>query len=377
MTTPSNRISPSGPLSPNSGGGVSEVEGSGGLTTSNPTGPIVTVDGSAKLETVSNQGAGEPLALPKVGTDQPIRSIVAGSNVSITVGPDTLTIDAMGGGGSPINQVAGVNGISITNPMGPTVTVDGATIQNAAASAQTTANTALADAVAAQATANAAALVASTALQSTSNEGAGAGLALPLAGTNAPFKSLVAGANITLTPGASSVTIAATGGGGGGTGGQEIYPAALIQNGIFFGNGGDGVFRSLGFVAHSALIVTRLGVYLTQAGSGSLNLGLYDQNGTLLAGSVEGYQAPVLGTNQRTIAATLLVPLQRYYIGFCSRLNGSLIGNWAGGITGSPAPHLFTEDVNGNAGAAMRASFNVNSNQVPAPGNRPWGVVGS
>ncbi len=56
-----------------------------------------------------------------------------------------------------------------------------------------------------------------------SNVGSGEGLALAKVGVNLPFKSLVAGANVTLTPGADTVTIAATGNGGGGGG------RALIQ----------------------------------------------------------------------------------------------------------------------------------------------------
>lgn len=44
-----------------------------------------------------------------------------------------------------------------------------------------------------------------------SNEGAGEGLALPKVGVNLPFKTLVAGTNITLTPAADTLTIGSTG----------------------------------------------------------------------------------------------------------------------------------------------------------------------
>lgn len=48
----------------------------------------------SKVETSSNAGAGEGLALPKVGTDLPFKSLVAGQGLWVTGNPDNVTLDA-------------------------------------------------------------------------------------------------------------------------------------------------------------------------------------------------------------------------------------------------------------------------------------------
>ena len=108
--------------------------------------------GGGEANTASNQGAGEGLAMTKSGVDLPFKSLLAGSNITLTPAADTVTIAATGGSGE--------------------------------------ANT-------------------------TSNQGAGQGLAMTKSGVDLPFKTLVAGANITLTPTADTLTIESTGGGGG------------------------------------------------------------------------------------------------------------------------------------------------------------------
>lgn len=64
----------------------------------------------------------------------------------------------------------------------------------------------------------------------TSNEGVGVGLALPKVLANLPFKSIVAGANVSITEGISDITISATSGGGGGAAAYESVAAMVIDN---------------------------------------------------------------------------------------------------------------------------------------------------
>ncbi len=54
---------------------------------------------SGEANTASNLGAGEGLFATKVGVDLRFKSLVAGSNVTLTPGGDTITIAATGGGG--------------------------------------------------------------------------------------------------------------------------------------------------------------------------------------------------------------------------------------------------------------------------------------
>lgn len=103
--------------------------------------------GSGEANTSSNVGTGVGLAKAKAGVDLPFKSLKAGSNISITDGPDEALIAATG-------------------------------------SASGEANT-------------------------TSNAGTGVGLALPKVGVDLPIKSLIAGAGITLTNNPNDVTVTA------------------------------------------------------------------------------------------------------------------------------------------------------------------------
>src|SRR5512139_1834537 len=61
--------------------------------------PSSTGVGIGEANTASNQGAGAGLYIGKVGTDLQFKTLVAGTNVTLTPSANTITIAASGGGG--------------------------------------------------------------------------------------------------------------------------------------------------------------------------------------------------------------------------------------------------------------------------------------
>lgn len=124
-----------------------------------------------------------------------------------------------------------------------------------------------------------------------SNSGAGTGLAMAKSGVDLPFKSLVAGTNITITPSADAVTIAATGGAGG-----EANTASNVNNGgvgVFNQKAGiDLQFRGINAASNKVLValdgvnskidldVAEANLTLSSLG-GSIDLGSEKASGTL------------------------------------------------------------------------------------------------
>ncbi len=69
-----------------------------------------------KIETVSNTGPGAAIALPKNGTDVPLKTLVAGPNVIISEQANTITIESTGGGGgggSIPHQITGTAPVNV------------------------------------------------------------------------------------------------------------------------------------------------------------------------------------------------------------------------------------------------------------------------
>jgi len=78
--------------------------------------------GGGQSNTSSNQGGGFELALAKVGVDLPFRTLVAGDNITIDLGSDTLTLNSVGGGGGDQFNIDGGRADSIYEPP---ATIDG------------------------------------------------------------------------------------------------------------------------------------------------------------------------------------------------------------------------------------------------------------
>jgi len=105
------------------GAGVSAVsDGNGNVTVDVPGGGA----GSGEANTASNRGTGEALFAAKSGVDLEFKSLVAGSNVSLSSNGDTVTINSSGGGGggsfaaarveANANLLESTNIASVTNP---------------------------------------------------------------------------------------------------------------------------------------------------------------------------------------------------------------------------------------------------------------------
>lgn len=62
----------------------------------NPVWVVNTGGSGGEANTMSSSGAGVSIVLPKVGADLPIKSFVAGANITITEQADTITIDGSG-----------------------------------------------------------------------------------------------------------------------------------------------------------------------------------------------------------------------------------------------------------------------------------------
>jgi hypothetical protein len=72
--------------------------------------------GEGEANTSSNEGSGAGLALPKSGVNLPFKSLLGGSNVTITEQAQTVTINASGGGGDGDRNVDGGRADSIYLP---------------------------------------------------------------------------------------------------------------------------------------------------------------------------------------------------------------------------------------------------------------------
>jgi len=160
------------------------------------------IGSSGEINTASNLGAGSGVFAQKVGVDLQFKSLVAGTNITLTPAANTITIDATAsGGGGGFYGVIFKDGDTVLrndtirfNSNEFYLTLEGSKPQlNLLAGVVGEANTA-------------------------SNLGTGSGVFDQKVGVDLQFKSLTAGSNITLTPSGTDITIASTASGGAGGG---------------------------------------------------------------------------------------------------------------------------------------------------------------
>ncbi len=147
-----------------------------------------------QANTSSNVGPGVGLALPKNGVDLPFKSLVAGTNVTITDNPDHVVIESQDTGEANTSSNTGP-GVGLALPK------NGIDLPFKSLVAGT--NVTLTDnpdhvVIESQDTGEA---------NTSSNAGTGVGLALPKNGVDLPFKSLVSGKNISIISNSSDATI--------------------------------------------------------------------------------------------------------------------------------------------------------------------------
>ena len=154
---------------------------------------------AGEANTVSNIGGGNELFKQKTLVDLEFRTLIAGTGIAMVAGADSLTISATGSGGG--------SSLSVHHE-GTTIDSDVTNIDFVGSAVE----------VAQSAPGNIqVSITGGGETNTSSNLGLGEGLASTKSGVNLPFKSLVAGTNVTLSSDSTSVTInaAATGGGSG------------------------------------------------------------------------------------------------------------------------------------------------------------------
>lgn len=157
--------------------------------------------GSGEANTTSNLGTGEGIAAPKAGVNLPMKSIKAGANVTVTANANEITIASSGGGGSGEANTASKIGTG-AGLVAPKSGVDLPFKSIKAGANVTVSESATEVTITSTATGSGEANTAS-------NLGSGEGIAATKSGVNLPFKSIKAGPNATVTADANEITIAA------------------------------------------------------------------------------------------------------------------------------------------------------------------------
>lgn len=153
--------------------------------------------------TSSNAGTGAGLALPKAGSNLPFKSLVAGANITFDIGPNTITINGAAGGDGEVTGEANTAS-NLGGGYGWFSQKSGVDLQFKSIVAGTNVTLSQDDSTITVGVPNIGEA------NTSSNVGGAVGLAKAKVGVNLPFKTLVPGRHITLTSATDTVTIAST-----------------------------------------------------------------------------------------------------------------------------------------------------------------------
>lgn len=200
--------------------------------------------GGGEVNTASNVGSGSGIYASKVGVDLRFKSLVAGTNVTLSSTSTEITINATGGSGSGEANTAS----NLGTGTGIYASKSSVELQFKSLKALTTSGLAI--------TSDATSITYSLAATGV-NLGTGTGVFAQknTSSGNFEFKTIVAGTNVTLSNTATEITINATGGSGSG----EVNTASNIGTGtgIFSAKVGvDLQFKTLKALTTSGLAIT-------------------------------------------------------------------------------------------------------------------------
>lgn len=174
---------------------------------------VISAADTGEVNTGANLGAGNGVYAGKVGSELQFKSLVAGSNISISNDGNTITITGSNPG--EVNTAA-----NLGTGSGLFANKTGAELRFYSIKAGTNVTISFAD--------NSYTINATGEANTAANLGAsGEGVFAGKSGTELQFKKLIAGTGITLTSDSNSITIAASGGGGGSYDAREVDLATL------------------------------------------------------------------------------------------------------------------------------------------------------
>ena len=222
--------------------------------------------GGGEANTSSNSGTGAGLAQPKSGVDLPFKSLTAGANVTLTESTDEIEIAATDSGEANTSSNSGTGAGLAQTKSGVDLPFKSLT---AGANVTLTEST---DEIEIAATNSGEA-------NTSSNQGSGEGLAMSKSGVDLPFKSIVAGTGVNLNATSDELEISSPNSGSVNLGGLESFSTGSAD----LGRGSPNTVWAIHVLALFTIEVNEMAALITNTGTDDWWMGIYDGTDTLIA----------------------------------------------------------------------------------------------